>query len=212
MPATLSELELSDLDFTDTVMMRGSETNEAADPTERVLKQLDYVIDSMALKIEFGSTDERLWRILAGVYMALERITDYSDLVRKHLTIFGRPLQLDQPGVTFALPAKVNFDDIPKLDMVRSACELPGGATIEFSAVRRLSTGGLISLSELLLALIPIGTLPHMRGIEAFIGSIEGAITAGQGSREMQDLLAAYRRFCVAHPKIQDESTVTAAA
>jgi hypothetical protein len=212
MPATLSERELSDLDFTDTVVMRESETNEAADPTEHVLKKLDYVIDLMALKVEFGSTDERLWRILAGVYMALERLTDYSDLARKHLSTFGRPLQLEQPGVTFALPAKVNFDDIPKLDMILSACALPGGATIDFGAVRRLSAGGLISLSELLLALVPIDTLPKMRGIEAFIGSIEDAVKTEQGSGEMRDLLAAYQRFCVAHPKQRSECAVTAAA
>ena len=212
MPATLSELDLSDLDFTDTVIMRGSETNEAADPTERVLKQLDTVVDSMALKVEFGSTDERLWRILAGVYMAMERITDYNDLVRKHLAKFGRPLQLDQPGVTFGLPAKVNFDDIPKLNLIRSACETSGGATIDFSAVRRLSAGGIIALAELLLALVPVTTLPKMRGIEAFVASLEGVIKAGQGTKEMQDLLAAYRRFVIAHPKIQEDCQVAAVA
>jgi len=212
MPATFSKLELSDLDFTDTVVMRESETNEAADPTDRVLEELECVIDSMALKVEFGSTDERLWRVLAGVYMALERITDYNDLVRKHLSTFGRPLQLDQPGVTFALPAKVNFDDVPKLDVILSACALPGGATLDFSAVRRLSTGGLISLSELLLALVPIGTLPKLRGFEAFIAGIEGTVKAEQGSGEMQDLLAAYQRFRAAHPKQQNESAATAAA
>jgi hypothetical protein len=87
MPAKLSELELSDLDFTDTVVMRGSETNEAADPTARVLRQLDILIDSIALKIEFGSTDTKLWRILAGVYLATERTADYNDLVRRCASI-----------------------------------------------------------------------------------------------------------------------------
>ena len=212
MPATLSELELSDLDFTDTVVVRNSEANEAADPTEHVLRQLDSVVDSMALKVEFGSTDERLWRVLAGIYMALERITDYNDLATKHLSTFGRPLQLDQPGVTFALPAKVNFDDVPKLDMILSACALPGGATLDFSAVRRLSAGGMISLSELLHALVPITALPTMRGIDAFIASIEGAVKSEQGGGEMKDLLTAYQRFRAAHPKQQNDRAVTAAA
>lgn len=205
MPAKLIELELSDLDFTDTVVMRGSETNEAADPTDRVLKQLDTIVDSIALKVEFGSTDQRLWRILAGVYLALERVADYGDLVRKHLAVFGHPLQLDQPAVSFTLPAKVNFDDIPKLSMIRSACVSPGGAVIDFSAVRRLSAGGLIALSELLAALIQVSDLPQMRGMDAFIGSIEGAIKAGQGTKEMQDLIATYRRYALAHPRQQDE-------
>jgi len=205
MPAKLSELELSDLDFTDTVVMRGSETNEAADPTDRLLTQLDTIVDSIALKVEFGSPDERLWRILAGVYLALDRGADYGDLVRKHLAVFGRPLQLDQPAVSFVLPAKVNFDDIPKLDMIRSACASPGGAVIDFSAVRRLSAGGLIALSELLSALIPMSNLPQMRGVDAFIGSIEGAIKAGQGTREMQELISTYRRYAAAHSRPQDE-------
>ncbi len=205
MPATLSELELSDLDFTDTVVMRGSETNEAVDPTDRVLMQLDTVVDSIALKVEFGSTDQRLWRILAGVYLALDRGADYGDLVRKHFAAFGHSLQLDQPAVSFALPVKVNFDDIPKLDMIRSACASPGGAVVDFSAVRRLSAGGLIALSELLLALIPMSNLPQMRGIDAFVASIEGAIKSGQGTKEMQELIATYRRYLVAHPRLQEE-------
>jgi hypothetical protein len=204
MPASLSELDLSDLDFTDTVVMRGADTNEAADPTERVLKQLEAVVDSIALKVEFGSTDERLWRILAGVYLALERVTDYGDLVRKHLAVFGHPLQLDQPAVCFNLPAKVNFDDIPKLDMIRSACAAPGGAVIDFCAVRRLSAGGLIALSELLAALIPLSDPPQLRGIDAFVASIAGAIKAGQGSKDMQELIATFPRYQSAQARDQD--------
>jgi len=211
MAATLGEIELSDLDFTDTVVMRGSETNEAADPTDRVLKQLDTIVDSIALKVEFGATDPRLWRILAGVYLALERITDFSDLVRKHLAVFGYPLQLDQPAVSFVLPVKVNFDDIPKLDMVRSACASPGGAVIDFSAVRRLSSGGLIALSELLCALIQMSDLPQMRGVDSFINSIEGAIKMGQGTKEMQDLITTYRRYAAAHPRSAEERNIAAA-
>ena len=90
MPAKLSELELSDLDFTDTVVMRGADTNEAADPTERILRQLDLLIDSIALKVEFGATDPRLWRILAGFYLAGERIADCLSIapltIEKRLT------------------------------------------------------------------------------------------------------------------------------
>jgi hypothetical protein len=197
----ISELELSDLDFTDTVMLRATDAPEGTDRTDRVLKHLDSLIDSIALTVECGSTDERLWRILAGVYMAMERITDYNDLVRKHLATFGRPLKLDQPGITFALPVKVNFDDIPKLDLIMGACATPGGATLDFGAVRRVSAGGMLALSELLLALVSVSVLPQMRGIEAFIGSIEAAIKAGQDAKEMQELVAAYRRYTIAHPK-----------
>ena len=201
MQAMISELELSDLDFTETVMLHPGEAQEGSDGTDRVLHQLDVLIDSIALKVECGSTDERLWRILAGVYMAMERITDYNDLVRKHLATFGRPLKLDQPGITFALPVKVNFDDIPKLDLIMSACATPGGAALDFGAVRRVSGGGMLALSELLLALVSVSVLPQMRGIEAFIGSIEAAIKAGQDGKEMQELVSAYRRFTLAHPK-----------
>lgn len=205
MPAMLSELELSDLDFTDTVVMRGSETNEAVDPTERILKHLDMLVDSLALKVEFGSTDSRLWRILAGFYLAAERTADYGDLVRKHLSVFGHPLRLDQPPVGFVLPVKVNFDDIPKLELIRSACASPGGAIIDFSAVRRLSSGGLIALSELLAALSPLPDVPQLRGIDAFVASIESAMNAGQGTREMQDFMTAFRRYMAAHPRRQDD-------
>ena len=59
----------------------------------------------------------------------------------------------------------------------------------------------MVALSELLLALVPVSVLPQMRGIEAFIGSIETAIKAGQDAKEMQELVAAYRRFTIAHPK-----------
>lgn len=211
MPAMISDLELSDLDFTETVMLRGPEAGEGADGIDRVLKQLDTLIDSIALKVECGSTDERLWRILAGVYMAMERITDYNDLVRKHLATFGRPLELDQPGITFALPAKVNVDDIPKLDLIRSACATPGGAAIDFGAVRRVSAGGMLALAELLNALVPISVLPQMRGIEAFMASIEAAIKAGQDAKEMQELVSAYRRFTIAHPKQAAGSAAAAA-
>jgi hypothetical protein len=211
MPASLSELELSDLDFTDTVVMRGSETNEAADPTDRVLKQLEIIVDSIALKVELGATDTRLWRILAGVYLAMDRVADYGDLMKKHLTTFGSPLKLDQPAVTFALPVKVNFDDIPKLDMLRSAMVAPGGAIIDFTAVRRLSSGGLIALSELLMALLPVRDPPQMRGLEGFVASVEGAVKAGQGSREMQDLVATYRRYIIAHPRVHEELTAAVA-
>lgn len=210
MPATLSELELSDLDFTDTVVMRGSDTNEAADPTLRLLKHLDLIMDSIALKIEFGSTDPRLWRILGGFYLAADRPADYNDLVRKHLSAFGHPLQLDQPAVSFVLPVKVNFDDIPKLAMIRTACASPGGAVLDFSAVRRLSTGGLIALSELFGALASLQQHPQLRGVDAFIASIEAAIKSGQGTKDMQELLAAYRRYALAHPRQLDERSAAA--
>lgn len=211
MPAVLSELELSDLDFTDTVVMRGAHASEATDPTVRILRQFDALVDSIALKVEFGSTDPRLWRILAGVYLADERIVDYNDLIRKHLARFGTPLELDQPPVSFVLPVKVNFDDIPKLDMVRSACAAPGGAVIDFSAVRRLSSGGLIALAELLTALVPMKELPLLRGLDTFVDSVEAAIKAGQGTREMQDLTAAYRRYCNAHPRHHESRGIAAA-
>jgi hypothetical protein len=211
MPAKLSELELSDLDFTDTVVMRGADTNEAADPTERILRQIEILVDSIALKVEFGSTDPRLWRMLAGVYLANERIADYNDLVRKHLARFGCPLRLDQPPVTFALPVKVNFDDIPKLDMIRSACASPGGAVIDFSAVRRLSSGGLIALTELLSALAGLSDQPLLRGLDSFVDSVEGAISTGQGTRDMHELLAAFRRYSNAHPRRGDERGIAAA-
>ena len=211
MPAMLSELELSDLDFTDTVVMRGAETNEAADPTARILRQLDHLIDSIALKVEFGSTDPCLWRILAAFYLANERIADYNDLVRKHLAQFGTPLRLDQPPISFVLPVKVNFDDIPKLDMIRSACASPGGAVIDFSAVRRLSSGGLIALSELLNALVPLQELPLLRGLDTIVDSVEAAIKAGQGTREMQELTSAFRRYSIAHPRAGEPRAAAAA-
>jgi hypothetical protein len=211
MPAMLSELELSDLDFTDTVVMRGAEANEASDPTVRILRQFDALVDSIALKVEFGSTDPRLWRILAGVYLADERIADYNDLIRKHLARFGAPLKLDQPPVSFVLPVKVNFDDIPKLAMIRSACAAPGGAVIDFSAVRRLSSGGLIALSELLTALVSMKELPLLRGLDMFVDSVDAAIKAGQGTREMQELIAAYRRYNNAHPRQHEMRGIAAA-
>jgi len=205
MPSKLSERELSDLDFTDTVVMRQMPAYDAIDSSQRLLKQLDTLMDGIALQVEFGTADPRLWRLLAGFYLAAERPRDYNDLVRKHLATFGRPLQLDQPAVSFVLPVKVNFDDIPKLDMVRSACASPGGAALDFSAVRRLSAGGLIALSELFGALIGLHQHPQLRGMDAFIGSIEGALKAGQGTREMQELLAAYRRYAAAKPLHGDE-------
>lgn len=210
MPAKLSELELSDLDFTDTVVMRGVDTNEAVDPTLRLLKHLEATMDSIALKVEFGSTDPRLWRVLAGYYLATERPGDYSDLVRKHLAAFGHPLQLDQPAVSFTLPVKVNFDDIPKLDMIRTACASPGGAVIDFGSVRRLSAGGLIALAELFGALMALPQHPQLRGVEAFIASIEAAIKAGQGTRDMQELVSAYRRFAAANPRHLEEARAAA--
>jgi hypothetical protein len=197
MPAKLSELD--DLDFTDTVVMRNLGRSTGTDAIERILRHLDILVDSIALKVEFGSTDARLWRILAGFYLAGERIADYNDLVRKHLVQFGYPLRIDQPPVTFALPVKVNFDDVPKLEMIRSACASPGGAVIDFSAVRRLSSGGLIALSELLGALASVNDLPQLRGLDGFIESIEGAIKAGHGTREMQDLMASFRRYSTQH-------------
>jgi hypothetical protein len=211
MPAKLSELELSDLDFTDTVIMRGTETNEAADPAQRLLKQLDTIMDSIALKLEFGAGDPRLWRVLAGFYLATERPQDYNDLVRKHLEAFGHPLQLDQPAVSFVLPVKVNFDDIPKLDMIRTACAAPGGAVLDFSAVRRLSAGGLIALAELFGALIPLAPQPQLRGVDAFIASIEGAVKSGQGTKDMQEMVNAYRRYARAHPPRHGDERISAA-
>jgi len=209
MPAKLSELD--DLDFTDTVVMRDLGHSHSVDAVERVLHHLDVLVDSIALKVEFGSTDPRLWRILAGFYLAAERIADYNDLVRKHLMQFGYPLRIDQPPVSFVLPVKVNFDDIPKLDMIRSACASPGGAVIDFSAVRRLSSGGLIALSELLYALASMQDLPQLRGLEGFIESIEGAIKSGQGTREMQDLMTSFRRYTSQHPLRQEEAGSAAA-
>lgn len=211
MPARLSEAELSDLDFTDTVVMRNVEPSAGIDATERILRHLDTLIDSIALKVEFGSTDSRLWRILAGVYLAGERIQDYNDLVRKHLVQFGYPLRIDQPPVSFVLPVKVNFDDIPKLDMIRSACASPGGAVLDFSAVRRLSSGGLIALSELLNALMQMKDLPQLRGLQGFIDSIEGAVKSGQGTKEMQDLMATFRRYSHLHPLHESERDAAAA-
>lgn len=196
-----SDTEASDLDFTATVVLRAPETNEAVDPAERVLRQLESIVDSIALKIELGSTDERLWRILAAVYLGMERTADYGELVRRHLAVLGKPLQLEQPAVVFALPVKVNFDDVPKIEVVRNACASPNGAVVDFTAVRRLSAGGLIALSELLAALATGGVMPHMRGLESFIASIEAAVKAGQGTKDMQDLIATYRRYALAHPR-----------
>jgi hypothetical protein len=204
MPAKLGDPELSDLDFTDTVVMRGSDANEATDPTQRLLRQLEILMDSIALKIEFGSSDPRLWRVLGAHYLATDRPHDFNDLVRKHFAAFGHPLQLDQPAVSFALPVKVNFDDIPKLDMIRTACASPGGAVLDFSAVRRLSTGGLIALSELFGTLASLPEHPQLRGIDAFIASIEGAVKSGQGTKDMQELIAAYRRYAAGLPRRGD--------
>lgn len=201
MPAPVNEGQLSDLDFTSTVALHAPQANEITDPTERLLQQLDTLVDSIALKIELGSTDERLWRILGALYMATERNADLSDLVKRHATVFGRPLELDQPPVLFTLPAKINFDDIPSLDAIRSACGTPGGAVIDFSAVRRISVGGVIALSELLGALAAIEDVPEMRALDAFIASIEAAIQGGRGSHEMRDLVATYGRFASARRK-----------
>jgi hypothetical protein len=162
-------------------------------------------MDGIALQIEYGTADPKLWRLLAGFYLAAERPRDYNDLVRKHLALFGGPLQLDQPALSFILPVKVNFDDIPKLDMVRSACASPGGAALDFSAVRRLSAGGLIALAELFGALMGMPEHLQLRGIDAFIGSIEGALKSGQGTREMQELMATYRRYAAAKSRYGDE-------
>ena len=206
MPATLSELEQSNLDFTETVMVHDEGAREVVDPIERLLKHLDTVIDAIALRVEFGATDSRLWRVLAGFYLATERPVDYNDLARKHLVAFGRPLQIDQPAVTFVLPVKVNYDDIPKLEMVKSACASPGGAVMDFGAVRRLSTGGIVALAELLNGLNQITGLVQMRGLDAFIDGIDAAIKSGQGTKEMHDLVAAYRRYVAAHTTVPEES------
>ena len=210
MPATLSELELSNLDFTETVGVREADAPDAVDPTERLLKYLDTVIDAIALRVEFGSNDIRLWRLLAGFYLAAERSSDYNDLARKYLVAFGRPLQIDQPAVTFILPVKVNFDDIPKLEMVASACAAPGGAVIDFCAVRRLSTGGLVALSELLQGLNQITGLVQMRGMGAFVDGIVDAIKTGQGTPEMHQLVANYRNYCAAHALSRETREPTA--
>lgn len=202
---------MDDLDFTDTVVMRDLGASRSADAVERILRHLDVVVDSIALKVELGSTDARLWRILAGFYLAAERIADYNDLVRKHLAQFGYPLRIDQPPVSFVLPVKVNFDDVPKLEMIRSACVSPGGAVIDFSAVRRLSSGGLTALSELFGALSAIEDLPQLRGLDGFIESIEGAIKSGQGTREMQDLMGSFRRYSTQHTVRQEEPGSAAA-
>jgi hypothetical protein len=201
MSASLSALDLSDPDFTDTVEIRGHESNEASEPTERLLAQLDSVVDAIALKVELGSTDERLWRVLAGIYTATERITDHNDLMQKHLRIFGRSLELGQPGVTFSLPIKVNVDDVPRADVIRAVCSSPGGVTIDFSTARRVSAGGLLALSELMTALTNFTVLPQMRGIDAFVASVDGMVRAGRGTSEMTDFLRAYRRFVSAHPR-----------
>jgi hypothetical protein len=210
MPATLSELEQSNLDFTETVMARAGEVREVVDPTERLLQDLDTVIDALALRVELGATDTRLWRLLAGFYLATERRADYNDLARKHLATFNRPLQIDQPAVAFALPVKVNYDDVPSLDMVRSACASPGGAVMEFGAVRRLSTGGIVALTELLTGLNQVTGMVQMRGLAAFIESIEAAIKAGQGTKEMNDLLASYRGYVAAHTALREEPDAVA--
>ncbi len=205
MPATVSELQQSNLDFTETVTVQEPEAREAVDPTERLLKQLDTVIDAIALRVEFGATDTRLWRLLAGFYLATGRSADYNDLARKHLVAFGRPLQIDQPAVTFVLPVKVNYDDVPKIDMVRSACASPGGAVIEFGAVRRLSTGGIVALAQLLSGLNQVTGMVQMRGLDAFIESIEAAIKSGQGTKEMHDLVSTYRSYVAAHTALREE-------
>lgn len=198
MPASVNDGLLSDLDFTSTVALHAPDANEAADPTERLLQHVEAIVDSIALKIELGSTDERLWRILGALYLGCERNADLSDLVKKHSVVFGHPLQFDQPPVLFTLPVKINFDDVPKIEMVRSACATPGGAIMDFSAVRRISVGGVIALTELLGALAAVEVVPEMRALDAFIGSIEHAIKLGQGSREMQDLVAAHQRYVMA--------------
>ena len=205
MPATLSELEQSNLDFTETVMVHEPEVRGVADPTERLLKHLDSVIDAMALRVEFGATDTRLWRLLAGFYLAAERTADYNDLARKHLSAFGRPLQIDQPAVSFVLPVKVNYDDIPSIEMVRSASASPGGAVMEFGAVRRLSTGGIVALCELLRGLNQITSMVQMRGLDGFIESIEAAIKSGQGTKEMNDLVSSYRSYVAEHTAMRED-------
>jgi hypothetical protein len=208
MPATLREPQLSDLDFTDTVVVRAEDAHEGADDTERLLRHLDTVIDAIALKIELGHDDIRLWRTLAGFYLANDRAADYNDLARKYLAKSGVPLRLDQPAVSFTLPVKVNFDDIPKLDAVRSASASPAGAVIDFGAVRRLSAGGLIALTELLSGLGEAHGRLQLRGVEAFIDGIERAIGSGQGTQEMQELARAYKSFVASscnHPPIKEQ-------
>jgi len=59
-------------------------------------------------------------------------------------------------------------------------------------------------LSELLGGLSQVSALVQMRGIDTFIESVEAAIAAGQGTREMQGLVSSYRTYVATHSRERD--------
>jgi hypothetical protein len=189
--------EFSDLDFTSTIVKHARDLPiPDIDPITKVLKQVESLIDTLELKVELGSHDQRLWRLLAGLYLAGERTSDYNDLICKYQAAFGQPLKLlAQSAAVIALPIKVNKESVPVVAEVKALAELPAGVVVDFSEVRRASTGGIVALTGFLAAFHDSSVSPQLRGAEPFMASVERAAIGDTGSRELWELLLAYRKF-----------------
>ena len=197
MPSTRPTDSAPDLDFTTTVVLHAQDLRvQVQDPAVRILEQAERLADTMSLQLTLGSRDPRIWHLLAGLYLGSRRSADYDELSKRHIAMFGTPLQLELPAAVFTLPDKINQDSLPAAGAVKSACASPGGAVIDFSNVRRASTGGIAELGRLLLELADTPQAPELRGVEDFLKSVQTVAETERGSQAMWDLLFAYPRFC----------------
>ena len=100
--------ESSDLDFTAEVTAPATEGSiESGDAITKLLQQSDVLIDSLQLQIALGCQDARVWKLLAAIFVGADRVADYDELATKHQAVFGAPLKLDLPAVTFSFPEKI---------------------------------------------------------------------------------------------------------
>jgi hypothetical protein len=188
--------ESSDLDFTATIVTRTQDIRVTSDDAvDKLLRQTDTLMDAAQLQITLGCRDQRVWKLLAAVYIGADRIAEYNELARNFQSTFGLPLKLDLPAAVFELPEKINDDSVPDIAAVKSACASPGGAVVDFSDVRRASSGGLAELARFLAVFEPSEPEPELRGMEPFVNSVTAVAQTERGSREMWDLLFALKRF-----------------
>lgn len=210
----MKDTEILTLDFT-VPEASSSGTEESVKPEisssniEDLLNQanteVDRAIRNIELALESGLVDEKIWQLLAYLYMGTGQMDNFSSLDKRHEEAFGAPIlvslpqqkmQLDSDRVVFEMPRKIICGSLPDIASVQEACASSKGAILDFSRVHGADTNGLMELVKFFSQLPHDQTKPEIAAIDRFISSLRKVAEDTAGTQEMWSLLFEYMRFC----------------
>ena len=172
-------------------------TEEAVGFAERAVPELESVLEA-------GAVQEPEWRLLAILYLHLDRADAFAKLAARFEERFDKSVLAQLPRTTqpiakrivFDMPPKITQSALPDIIAVMNACRSPGGALVNFATIRGVDAGGLKGLAQFFSQLPRDAKKPELPGVERFIAAIEKNAQSDKSGQEPWRLLFEYQRFC----------------